>query len=1013
MPLFQSSVVNQYIESLDPAKLASSWKSFQSFFLNYQRQQNILAQKEEQFQEGFLRELFVNILGYTINPDPGFNLTTELKNEKDSKKVDGAIVNGEIVLAVIELKSTKTTDLNRIEEQAFSYKNNQRDCRYVITSNFQKLRLYVNNAIENREWDLFKMNVEDFTILYLLLNKDNILSDLPSRIKEASISAEEKITKQFYKEYSAFRTSMFQNIVALNPAYHKILVFKKTQKLLDRFLFLFFAEDRLLVPANSVRSILDQWKELKEKFDEYQPLYDRFKKYFGYLDKGHKGKLHDIFAYNGGLFEADEVLDNIKIDDAILNEATLSLSNYYYNSEIDVNILGHIFEHSLIEIEEIEKQIAEDAEPKEAKISKRKKDGVFYTPRYITKYIVENTVGDLCKTKKETLKINEEEYFPAQKKEKRRKLISLLDEYREWLLHITILDPACGSGAFLNQALEFLIGEHKWINELEAKLTGSAIVFDLENSILENNLFGVDINEESVEIAKLSLWLRTAQKGRKLTSLNNNIKCGNSLIEDPNIGGTKAFNWKVEFPFLEEKGGFDIVIGNPPYGIILKENEIDYFTLHFPMTSYKTNLYILFIERMFQLFDHSKVSFIIPKSLLFNSYYEKIRRFLLQNAKLVELFSITEKVFEDAEVGGSLVITFDIAKGNFAKNKFKLISTQSFYDYPVSSVETIQKQDYYLSIPNSEITIIANDSMSIKQKVLKFKGIDQYFDLKNGLNPGNIKHILIGDKKLSDNYKPIVWGKDVNPFIISWSGDYINYDENLRDTLNLADTKSKAGMQSQNKIDFALRNREMFEAKKIIIRKTGDRLIAAFDESDNFYFDTLAHGIYQNKKSFSLEALTVLLNSGVATIFYRMLHDIKGKVFAKISLDNLNSFPVPVMSKESDGRLLGYYTKMKTLVVGLSVIENNFASLVYNRYKIAPGKNILTKDFATFLKQFQKAKIVMPLAEQNEWLQYFESEGKKVKALIHSISQTEREINVFISGLYGLSKEETELLNLG
>lgn len=141
-------------------------------------------------------------------------------------------------------------------------------------------------------------------------------------------------------------------------------------------------------------------------------------------------------------------------------------------------------------------------------------------------------------------------------------------------MNITICDPACGSGAFLNQALEFLIAEHRYIDELQTKLMGdSMILSDVEASILENNLFGVDLNDESVEIAKLSLWLRTAQRGRKLTSLNNNIKCGNSLIDDPEVAGDKAFSWEKEFPTVFEKSstepgrssGFDVIIGNPPY----------------------------------------------------------------------------------------------------------------------------------------------------------------------------------------------------------------------------------------------------------------------------------------------------------------------------------------------------------------------------------------------------------------------------------------------------------------
>ncbi len=559
MPLFQTSVLNKYLAEQDKPLLEQQYALYRSYFLNATIQKNIIASKEEEFQEGFLRELFVKILGYTINPEPDFNLKTELKNIKDSKKADGAIVDGEKVLAIIELKGTDTINLNQIEIQAFGYKNNQENCKYVITSNFQKLRFYIDNAIEFLEWDLFKLNFENFKLLFLCLGKENIFKNLAATIKVESVTVEENVTKRLYKEYSGFRKALFNNIADLNPNTDKLLLFKKTQKLLDRFLFLFFAEDRMLVPPNSVRKILEQWNSLKD-MDAYQPLYGRFKLYFGYLNTGHKGKQHDIFAYNGGLFAPDDVLDNIIIDDAILYEATLSLSNYDYNSEIDVNILGHIFEHSLTEIEEFEsvllnnglKPIVKTHEPIAEK-SKRKKDGVFYTPKYITKYIVENTVGTLCKNKKAELKIEEADYHPLQKKKALKLLLENLHTYRDWLLQITIIDPACGSGAFLNQALEFLIAEHKFISELEANITGSSIVFDVENSILENNLFGVDINEESVEIAKLSLWLRTARKGRKLNSLNNNIKCGNSLIDDAAVAGDKAFIWEKEFPQVFKK----------------------------------------------------------------------------------------------------------------------------------------------------------------------------------------------------------------------------------------------------------------------------------------------------------------------------------------------------------------------------------------------------------------------------------------------------------------------------
>lgn len=550
MSLYQNSVIKKYLKGLETVKVNEAYERFTSHFHNTTIQENIRNSKEEQYQGEFLIDLFVNVLGYVKNPIPDFNLTTELKNVKGAKKTDGAILKGDKALAVIELKGTNTTDLSKVETQAFGYKNNQPGCNYVITSNFEKLRFYIDNAVDFEEFNLFQLSKERFDMLWLCLSSEYLLKDIPKKIKDESLTQEENVTKKLYKDYASFRNEIFDAIQKENPEYDKLTLFKKTQKLLDRFLFIFFAEDRLLLPPNSIRSIVNQWTDLRDKYDAYFPLYDRFKKYFGYMNTGHKGQQHDIFAYNGGLFAPDEILNNIKINDDLLYKHTLNLSNYDFESEVSVNILGHIFEHSLTDIENIQAQI-EGTEIDKSK-SKRKKDGVFYTPKYITKYIVDNTVGKLCAEKKTELDIQEAEYEKERKGRQKatlKKLSQKLEDYRKWLLQITICDPACGSGAFLNQALEFLIAEHQYIDELQAKLFGDAMILsEVENAILENNLFGVDINEESVEIAKLSLWLRTAQKGRKLTTLNNNIKCGNSLIDDIEIAGDKAFNWQQEFP---------------------------------------------------------------------------------------------------------------------------------------------------------------------------------------------------------------------------------------------------------------------------------------------------------------------------------------------------------------------------------------------------------------------------------------------------------------------------------
>lgn len=563
MALFQKAVLQKYLKVQDKEQVAKAYKKFQKFFHNTTIQQNIRDSKEEQFQAKFLDELFVNILGYTLSPQPKYNITTEFKNEKDSKKADGAILKDDQAIGVIELKGTNTKDLEKVRQQAFNYKSNQSGCVYVITSNFEKIRFYINNAVDFEEFNLFTITLERFELLYLCLSKENIFQHLPLKIKEDSVQKEEQITKTFYSDYSIFKRELFRDLVKHNMKNEvfraeltredsdrgkkniKQTLFSKSQKLIDRFLFVFFAEDRGLLPPNSTLRILEQWDKLKDEMDVEVPLYNRYKKYFHYLDQGRKGtdKVAEIYAYNGGLFKPDNVLDSLIITDELLYTHTKKLQAYDFDSQVDVNILGHIFENSLNEIESVNAEI--EGKDFDKQKTKRKKDGVFYTPKYITKYIVDNTVGKLCEEKRSELEIIEEDFNPKRQKETKKKLLDSLESYREWLLQLTILDPACGSGAFLNQALDFLIKEHSYIDELQTKLLGGGIVFpDIENTVLENNIYGVDLNDESVEIAKLSLWLRTAQPRRKLNALNNNIKCGNSLIDDKKVAGDKAFIWE-------------------------------------------------------------------------------------------------------------------------------------------------------------------------------------------------------------------------------------------------------------------------------------------------------------------------------------------------------------------------------------------------------------------------------------------------------------------------------------
>lgn len=993
---FQNSVIKKYLASMEAEKVNQAWEIYKAYFLNPAIQENIRASKEEQFQEGFLRELFVKVFGYTLNPTPDYNLITEQKNETDAKKADGAILRDGKVIGVIELKDHKTTDLSHVERQAFGYKNQHKDTKYVVISNFEKLRFYIDNAVEHIEWNLFTLNEEQFRLLYFCLAWTNIQADKPLKAKAESVSNEDEITQQLYRDYSAFKREIFADILANNTTEETskeqiLLLFKKTQKLLDRLLFIFFAEDGGLLPPNSMIEILNQWEQLKE-MDEYMPLYSRIKKYFGYMNTGWQGKKYEIFAYNGGLFKPDEVLDGLKISDDVLARFTRKLADYDYSTDVDVNILGHIFENSLNEIEEVTAQINAGEAPS---VSKRKRDGVFYTPQYITKYIVENTVGKLCAEKKSEMGIDEQEYFADKNRQMatKKRLLDQLSQYREWLLSITICDPACGSGAFLNAALQFLMAEHKLIDEMEAKLTDAQIVFpNVENSILENNLYGVDINEESVEIARLALWLRTAKPHRKLSSLNNNIKCGNSLISDPAIAGDKAFDWQAEFPQVFAKGGFDVVIGNPPY---VRPHYLTDETKQYLWKAYKTyerkaDLYVCFIEKALDIIKPKGfASYIVSDGWLRLDSFELIRQHILQKADVHRIIDFTKDVFDSATVKTCI---FVFQRDATDHNIIHVATIDDKVDLNNISYNAIPQAEYKTSYKHVFDLSIDSASLTIKKKMqLSSQTLGELFDLSFGVKTGDDERFLTFNPNISIDCKKLVRGADINRWTIDFKGEYVIYQpEEMR----------------KNKITARPGTAERFEQPKVLVRDTGGGLMATYDNEAYYVKDVI---IVENKeKSIPLlKTLAALLNSKVLRWYYETsfptLH---------VQRDELASLPIPYVNNTEE--IASLADKMLSLNKDLQSKRARFIRRLQDNMpdiKITGTLNTFdTLDFAGFVAELKKQKIKLSLVQQDEWEEYFSQYKVACSELISAIAATDAEIDSRVYALYGLTEEERKLI---
>lgn len=1034
MALYQKSVLNKYLKQLEQPKVSKAYKKYVKYFLNPTIQDNIRNSKEEEYQGIFLTELFVNVLDYTLKPNVNFNLVAEYKNQNNSRKADGAILSNNVAIGVIELKGTKTKDLESIRQQAFDYKANQKECVYVITSNYEKLRFYINDATEFEEFNLFELTEERFALLYLCLQKDNILNSIPLKIKEDSLLEEKKITDKFYKDYSVFKRELFRDLVKRNvkrlkssgdatnaeldseakaeqlrlDKNFKLTLFKKSQKLIDRFLFIFFAEDRGLLPPNSTIQILNKWKADVDFGDE-RPLYDMFKQYFRFLDTGRQGTTNraEIYAYNGGLFKEDALLDKLEIDNDLLFKHTQTLASYDFESQVDVNILGHIFENSLNEIESVNAEIEGGDFDKQK--SKRKKDGVFYTPKYITKYIVENTIGKLCEEKKNELGFKEEEYFKGRKNRQQAtiiKLVEILDTYRDWLLQLTICDPACGSGAFLNQALDFLIKEHNYIDELKAKILGGGLVFsDIENTILENNIYGVDLNEESVEIAKLSLWLRTAQPRRKLNSLNNNIKCGNSLIDSKAVAGDKAFNWKEQFSTVFEKGGFDVIIGNPPYVPTEYIDEIDkkYLEKKYQSAFGRINLYPIFYEKGVSVLNkNGLLGFITPYTILKNKYYKEARKYIIENSKIIELIDFKGvMVFQDAAVDSIILILKNTIEENYI---FKQISNIKSFESFVYTEDNFSISDI-VKTEDLSMLITINDKL-IKKVSKNTIPLSKIINFNQGIiTGGNSKYLTEISSEITEK---VLTGSDFNRYNLKPTNQLIIYD---------------------TKLLHRPRKREIYEVdSKILLRQTASFPICMLDNEKYFTLDTVHNGLLIDQY-YDLKYILTLLNSNLLKFLYESSINEGGKVFAQVKIIYIDPLPVKKATKDEQSTFIAKADLMLALNKNFQEKNTKFTKYVQSQFSIEKLSRKLENwydlSFGDFIKEINKAikesnkerakkdlQAVKELTKLDEmdWMDVFETKKAEAQTLKQQIDTTDKEIDAMVYELYGLTDEEIAIV---
>ena len=970
--------------------------------------------KEEEFQGEFLYDIFTTVLR-AVNKSDGkneWNLERETKTKLDGQKADGVLgffdADGKKdVRAVIELKGAKvsldarqkrTSDTRTPVEQAFNYAPKYgKNCQWVIVSNYKEIRLYRSNDMtEYQVFFLEKLKDDlEFKKFIYILSFDALVGTEKKKAKTIELSEEyqknqAEIEKKFYNEYKNIRLHIFENMRKNNPAVNENTIIEKVQKLLDRFLFICFCEDKGLLPNNIFHKTLEKGKKIENIFEIFSSL-------CRWIDIGNSRE--NIPRFNGGLFKNDDILDGLYVDSEVFEEMK-KISEYDFDSELNENILGHIFEQSISDIEDLKKEL--NGEEFDKKKGKRKKDGIFYTPKYITKYIVENSIKNWLDDKRKELgedklpELSEADFeikYSSKKSDERiysknyKKHIEFWTKYREAVKNIKIVDPACGSGAFLITAFEYLLNYNNYLNDKIFDLTGTKDLFsDTTKEILQNNIFGVDLNKESVEITKLSLWLKTANKNKTLATLENNIKCGNSLIDDVEIAGELAFDWEKEFPQVFKNGGFDVVVGNPPYVLCQPSNteeKLLKFYNNFEVANYKIDLYHLFFEKGIKILNpKGYLGFITPNTYLTNKYTVNLRKLILEKTSINTIIKYNEIVFAEAGVD---VVTILLSNFKIKNNKINILSSKN------KTLTVIDKKEQEIW-ENDELKVFnLNKELSIKLENTIL--LDKIYSVTFGLQTKD-KSKYVSEIK-SPEWEECYTGKNISRYFLSKA--------NLYFLNNPSEVKAGGSW-----------NMKLHKSKKIVVRQVGNpEPIFAYDDKKIPSLNTM-YNIVNIDKNFDDFYILSILNSKLMKKYWLSKYNDNKDLFPKIKGYQLKELPIKKISLEAQQPFIEKADKMLFLNKNLQELSQKFQRLLTRKFEL---EKLTTKlqdwyllEFSEFVKELKKSKIKLSLKEEIEWEEIFLEKKEEAEKVKNEIEMTDKEIDGMVYELYGLSEEEVRVV---
>jgi len=1028
-------------------------------------------EKEKQNYFKFALIILKDLLGYPVKEEMGYeegNVEFTFTNKEGRKVV------------CFEAKGTDTKDLFALQyrdkkehstpvKQTWDYMGSL-NLDYGVTTNYRDFVLIDKSKGTSKyhfiDFIEIKNNDDKLREFISIFSRESIIEKrFVESLYNASIIEEREFTKEFYKLFHETRLMLIKEFEINGVSRQEAIHF--AQLFLNRLIFIFFAEDtdklnrRLF--ADRMLKVLEAMPVTEHSKYASETIIGLFES----LDKGAEIPTH-IFGFNGGVFhdkipstvyfkdlrdhnffkevyQYSELKKEVKLDEfseKVVNayrgklnpiiSNLLAMDSFNFVTELNVNILGHIFEQSLTDLEEL----------KGEEVSKRKREGIFYTPEFVTDYICRNTI------------------IPYLSKNGSTTVIELIKEYSENIeelekkfREIKILDPACGSGAFLLKAVDILLEIHKEIQAYKeaggkytffkkGKKSGLTEQFTLvkwheedeARKIIEKNIFGVDINEESAEITKLSLFLKIATGNRKLIDLSQNIKIGNSLVSDKSVD-SRAFDWKSEFKEIFDKGGFDIVIGNPPY---VRQERLTafkpYFEKNYQSYAGTADLYVYFLERgIINSKENGYFGVIVSNKWSKSTYGENLRNFLVK-FKILQFLDFGDlPVFQDATTYPCILLIKKIppTNNNILVSK---IDSLEFADFDKQVEKSSFKlQQTYLTDGSWDFD---NPQSKLLYTKIKAGGVPlvEYckekinFGLKTGLDEA----FVISEKKKAELekesasskeiIKPFLIGKQIKRYTYDWENKYIILVKKGTDIekypaiLNyLKQFKKELGERTDIKD-----KGEWYELRTCTYYNDFLRpkiIYAHFGKRPQFTFDT--NNFYLNPKSYILPTddkyLLGILNSSVIAFYSKSICPYVRGEFYEYGKQYVNKFPIPQASESirqtidnSVNSLLNlhnqYLEKRKTF---LNRIKNEFGVEDIPR-RLHKFWNLSSNDFLLGIKKL--SKVTIPLTKLDEWEKYFTKYKNEITSIVSDIEKKDKEVDEIVYTLFGIDNNERKII---